>query len=379
MNLSELWSLLYQGRGGRPVWKTVSAIDGSGIILLTDGKIAKNLSQFQLKEGDKVLVHGGNILQLDWRPQIYVPVLFPQQGFYIIVADTANHRIQVFDENYTFIRKWGSYGDARWTATEAGQFRFPFGVATYNSEIFVTNKEQGWIEVFDIDGNWKRGHFANAYVLHIAVSDDKIAVVLEDASYINRRVNIYDMDFNLLYTFEADTISEPGKEIIASGIAIGDGMFFSPMFTTGLEPRAIRVYALDYYTLITTMERPTGHKIYDGGAFYGGKFYGLVLDPQPAPYQSEIDVFEGLTYSHSFGADRFQPSGVYGGARGIAASARGIFATEVRSGAITVPDEDRILHFEESESYKGTFGVSGGEDGHLYQPWSIAIMEKKGV
>jgi tripartite motif-containing protein 71 len=41
----------------------------------------------------------------------------------IVVTDSGNHRVQVFDSGGSFVRSFGSQGN------EPGQFRNPFGVA----------------------------------------------------------------------------------------------------------------------------------------------------------------------------------------------------------------------------------------------------------
>lgn len=280
-----------------------------------------------------------------------------EAGVYVFVADTSNHRIQVFDKNYNFIRKWGEFGD------DHGQFRYPFGVACLNNEIYVTNRDQGWIDVFDITGVWKRGHNANAYVYHIAIGNDKIAVLENNMGLY---INVYDLDFNILHTF-----SGYGTDL-AGGLAIGDNKLYVSFETAGLIPLTTKVYSLTDYTLLASIGR-TSFRFYDGASYYNGKYYGLVLTPAPTGYQSEIDVFDGLVYSHTFGAENFH-SVCYGGARGLSVSKRGIFATEVRSGGISVEDEDRVLNFNPDESYKNKFGVSGTGDKQFYQPYGIAVM-----
>lgn len=65
----------------------------------------------------------------------------------LYVADSQNHRIQVFDANGVFLRQFGSEG------TGAGQFKEPWGVAVAaNGNIYVADTWNHRIQVFDPQG-----------------------------------------------------------------------------------------------------------------------------------------------------------------------------------------------------------------------------------
>jgi tripartite motif-containing protein 71 len=68
----------------------------------------------------------------------------------IIVADTFNDRIQVFDSNGNFLFKFGNEG------SDDGQFRYPEGVAYdhINNRIIVADTFNDRIQVFDSNGNF---------------------------------------------------------------------------------------------------------------------------------------------------------------------------------------------------------------------------------
>ncbi|CAH1780015.1 unnamed protein product [Owenia fusiformis] len=67
---------------------------------------------------------------------------------YIIVTDTDNHRIQIFDDTGEFLFEFGTYG------TGKGQFRQPFGVTTDSNHILVADSGNKRIQVFKMDGTF---------------------------------------------------------------------------------------------------------------------------------------------------------------------------------------------------------------------------------
>ena len=66
----------------------------------------------------------------------------------LYVADTWNHRVQVFDGDGNFVRTWGREG------TEPGQLKEPWGVAVaQNGHVYVADTWNHRIQVFDGEGN----------------------------------------------------------------------------------------------------------------------------------------------------------------------------------------------------------------------------------
>jgi len=69
----------------------------------------------------------------------------------VIVADTGNNRIQVFEADGTFVRKWGS------TGTLDGQFNKPSGVTLASDRrVIVADTGNHRIQVFEADGTFVR-------------------------------------------------------------------------------------------------------------------------------------------------------------------------------------------------------------------------------
>jgi uncharacterized protein (TIGR03663 family) len=79
----------------------------------------------------------------------------------VYVADSQNHRIQVFDADGGFLREWGGQG------AEPGRLNEPWGVAVSpEGEVAVADTWNHRIQVFDAQGNWLRswGTFGEADV-----------------------------------------------------------------------------------------------------------------------------------------------------------------------------------------------------------------------
>jgi DNA-binding beta-propeller fold protein YncE len=67
----------------------------------------------------------------------------------LYITDRYNHRVQVFDQNGNFVRKWGGYGSAN------GQFNEPTGIAVKSDgTVYVTDFQNNRVQVFDAQGNF---------------------------------------------------------------------------------------------------------------------------------------------------------------------------------------------------------------------------------
>ena len=77
----------------------------------------------------------------------------------VYVADTWNHRIQVFTPDGEFVREWGQFFDALDSADASaspGMFYGPRGISAYNGLIFVTDTGNERVQVFEEDGTFVR-------------------------------------------------------------------------------------------------------------------------------------------------------------------------------------------------------------------------------
>ncbi|MFH1978425.1 MAG: C25 family cysteine peptidase [Candidatus Aenigmatarchaeota archaeon] len=119
-------------------------------------------------------------------------------GNEIFVVDTYNNRIQVFDKQGNFLRKWGQLGESD------GDFSHPWDVAVTNAEVFVSDTTafpdavNNRIQVFDKQGNFLRkwqysfnkpkGISIRGYQVHVTdEGNDKIKVFDKQGNFIRDR------------------------------------------------------------------------------------------------------------------------------------------------------------------------------------------------
>jgi len=68
----------------------------------------------------------------------------------VYVADSGNNRIQEFDSNGTFIKRWGSVGNS------LGEFRRPADLAIDSGIVYVVDSDNNRIQEFDSNGTFIR-------------------------------------------------------------------------------------------------------------------------------------------------------------------------------------------------------------------------------
>jgi DNA-binding beta-propeller fold protein YncE len=83
------------------------------------------------------------------RPSDPVDVLASRLKNYLYISDNDNHKIKVYDQNGTFEFEWGKFGE------EPGEFRYP-GILAQNeyNEIFVVDVLNTRVQKFDPFGNF---------------------------------------------------------------------------------------------------------------------------------------------------------------------------------------------------------------------------------
>ncbi|XP_051163660.1 RING finger protein nhl-1 isoform X3 [Leptopilina boulardi] len=137
-----------------------------------------------------------------------------------IIADRYNHRIQVLDPSGRFLRAFGSQG------TSDGRFNYPWGITTDAlGFIYVCDKENHRVQVFQSDGTFVgkfgscgsgRGQLEHPH--YIAVSNTN-RVIVSDSN--NHRIQIFDVNGRVLTAFGSEG-SDEGQFKFPRGVAVDD-------------------------------------------------------------------------------------------------------------------------------------------------------------
>ena len=79
--------------------------------------------------------------------QVTAPQGIAVNSTHILVADSGNHRIQIFEHDGTPAGTFGSEG-----TTAIGEFTSPYGIATNSTHILITDSGNHRIQIFEHDG-----------------------------------------------------------------------------------------------------------------------------------------------------------------------------------------------------------------------------------
>ena len=133
----------------------------------------------------------------------------------IIVSDSYNHRIEVFENDGSFIRSFGSFGSSE------AQFNCPWRVVVDgDGNIVVSDFANHQIKVIDIEGNLircfgTRGSGDSQLYCPISVDVDGAGrIVVCDQG--NRRVSVFEKDGTFLFSFGKDRMKKPDGVVVDS-------------------------------------------------------------------------------------------------------------------------------------------------------------------
>lgn len=190
-------------------------------------------------------------------------------GDRVYVADTWNHRIQVFSRDGEYIAGWGSFFDAQddpaATATNPGLFYGPRGIAVHDGLVYVTDTGNERVQVFDLEGEFVRMFGATGSEqgqllepVGIAVTDEAVHV----ADSHNARVTRFSL---------------AGEPLEAWEMPDWEGLtFFEPYLAAGADGRLFATTSTNAQVIILDENGESGEQLTDPGML---RPYGIAALP----------------------------------------------------------------------------------------------------
>ena len=246
---------------------------------------------------------------------------------------------------YQLVKTWGGKGEA------TGQFSEPTGVAVSNSEVFVSDSRNARIQVFDFDGNFQRKFGANQLdrPMNLTVANGELYV----ADYFNDVIQVYTLQGQFLRA-----IGRPGAgsgELNApGGVAVAENgdLFVADFYNQRIQQLDAKgAFIRQWGTLGETgvwageFNYPTDVAIAPDGTFY-------VADG----YNDRIQVFSpNGDFSHKWGGPLAM--NIFGSFNGWFATVTGISIGP--QGNVFVADfyNDRVQKFRPDGEFLNAFGI----------------------
>ncbi|MEW5989198.1 MAG: NHL repeat-containing protein, partial [Chloroflexota bacterium] len=241
----------------------------------------------------------------------------------LYVADSGNHRIQVFDPSGGFVRAWGSQGDA------AGQFNEPWGIAVDENYVYVADTWNHRLQKFTLRGD---------FVQTIGQGGSPAEGQEGGGLFFGPRSILLLPDDQLLVT-------DTGNHRLQ--ILSRDGQFVRQVGLRGSEPGQFN--------------EPVGLAVAPDGSIYladtwNGRIQKFSAELQPL-LQWQVDAWEGESTNNKPYLAVDNDGRVY----------------------VTDPEGYRVLIFSGDGEYLGRFGRYGQEQDALGLPTGIAVDGRDNV
>ena len=129
--------------------------------------------------------------------QFFFPQAITTNSTHILVADTLNHRIQIFELDGTHVSTIGNPSNSRTGSSLDGQFNTPSGIMINSTHMLVADTKNDRIQVFDLDGNYLRQFGNDRFENPRAITTNSTHILVADRD----RIRIFDLDGTLSGTF----------------------------------------------------------------------------------------------------------------------------------------------------------------------------------
>lgn len=269
---------------------------------------------------------------------------------------------------YTFVTAWGEKGSA------PGQFNDPTGIAVAGEEVFVSDARNGRIQVFDLDGRYKRqfgtpgkGPGQLSRPMNLTVHAGEIYV----AEYFNDRIQVFGLDGQVRRLI-GKTGSAPGEFYASGGVAVmpnGD------------------LFVADFYNQRIQQLKADGSFVRQIGATgkigIGAGEFNYPTDVASGPdgtlyvadgYNDRIQVFDrDGAFLRKWGGPFAM--NIFGPFNGWFATVTSLAIDE--SGNVFVADfyNHRIQKFSADGNFLTRFGSQGHGEGQLFHAMAVAVAD----
>jgi sugar lactone lactonase YvrE len=319
----------------------ISVWDANGTFLRGWGSVGANDGQFKDPQG--VAVFEGEVYVTEW----------------------TGHRVQVFDENGTFLRKWGGFG------TADGQFQYPWGIVVdrdangtqvYVTESWGANRSQ--VQVFDENGTYLRKWGGYGSADNQLYNPTGIAIGPDGLVYLNSRSHYKVKVFQKNGTYVRSFVTTQANGAIANypyGLSfVGNRLAISNAY---YSDHRVRIYETNG-SFVTAMGMETNGNAegqFDGPYYVATDSAGKLLVSDGNNHRIQVFDADG-TYLRKFafkGDQRFDPTG--------------LLVDEGGNHYVADGQGHRILKWDENATPLAIFASEGATEGSVKEPRQLAF------
>ena len=283
----------------------------------------------------------------------------------VYVTEEDSHRVQVFDENGTFLRKWGGYG------TADGQFQKPWGIAVdrdaNGTQVYVTEsngQNRSQVQVFDENGTFLRKWGGYGSADNQLNNPAGIAIGPDGLIYLNSTSHHKVKVFRKNGTYVRDFVTTQANGATANypyGLSfVGNRLAISHAYNSDHRVRIFETNG-SFVTAIGMETNGNAEGQFDAPYYVATDSTGKLLVSDGNNHRIQVFDANG-TYLRKFGFkgdQRFDPTGLLVDEDGNHYVADGI--------------GHRILKWDENATPLAIFATEGASEGSVKEPRQMAF------